>query len=58
MNLQHTAAGALMGWYLFVPPYVYPYNDRDLRVPVSQWRIVERFDTATLVKVVTTRNEG
>jgi hypothetical protein len=33
-----------MGWYLVVPPYVWPYNRRDLRVPVSRWKVVRRFD--------------
>ena len=48
MRLRHTAALALMGWYLIVPPYTLPYyNQRDLWVPVSQWKIVERFETAT-----------
>jgi len=48
MSIRHSAALALMGWYLIVPPYVWPYNQRDLRVPISQWKIVERFDTTTL----------
>lgn len=30
-----------------MPPYVWPYNQRDLRVPVSQWKIVQNFDTGT-----------
>ena len=47
MNLRHAAALALMGWYLTVPPTVGPYRRLDLRVPVSQWKVVQRFDTAT-----------
>jgi hypothetical protein len=47
MNLRQAAALTLMGWYLMVPPYVWPYSQRDLRVPVSQWKLVQRFDTVT-----------
>jgi hypothetical protein len=50
MNLGHAAGLTLMGWYLIVPPYVRPYRDSDLRAPLSQWKIVERFDTATACK--------
>ena len=46
MNVRHSAA--LVGWYLLVPAYTLPYyNQRDLWAPVSQWKIVERFETAT-----------
>ena len=47
MKIGHAAALALMGWYLIVPPYVWPYNERDLWAPVSQWKIVQRFDNPT-----------
>ena len=47
MNMRDAAALALMGWYLMVPPYVWPYSQRELWAPVSQWKIVERFETAT-----------
>ena len=48
MKLYHAAAVAFAGWYLIVPPYVLPhYNQRELWAPVSQWKIVEHFDTAT-----------
>jgi hypothetical protein len=47
MNLRHAAALALVGWYLMVPPTVGPYLRLDLRVPVSQWRVVQLVDTAT-----------
>jgi len=30
---------------------VWPYNQRDLRVPVSQWKLVQRFDTASACEV-------
>ena len=46
-KLHRAGALALMGWYLIVPPYVWPYSQRDLRVPLSRWKIVDRFDTAT-----------
>jgi hypothetical protein len=49
MNLRHATALALMGWYLMVPPFVH-YDPRELWAPVSQWKIVERFDTATACK--------
>ena len=48
MSLRHSAALALMGWYLMVPPYVWPYKQRDLTVPISQWKIVACFDTSNL----------
>jgi hypothetical protein len=47
MNLRHAAALALIGWYLIVPPYLAPFNYRDLWAPVSQWKIVQGFDTPT-----------
>jgi hypothetical protein len=48
MKLCHVAGPVLMGWYLIVPPYMLPhYNQRELWAPVSQWKIVQRFDTAT-----------
>jgi hypothetical protein len=47
MKLPHAAALALMGWYLMVPPTVGPYLRLDLSAPVSRWKIVQSFDTAT-----------
>ena len=47
MKLFRSGALVLMGWCLIVPPYVWPYNQHDLWVPVSQWKILERFDTAS-----------
>ena len=45
MNLRHTAALALAGWYLMGPPM-----NSDLKVddsaPISQWKIMLSFDTA------------
>jgi hypothetical protein len=36
-----------MGRYLIVPPYVWPYNQRELSAPVLEWKILQRFETAT-----------
>jgi hypothetical protein len=51
MKLYHTAALALVGWYLMVPPR---YGLEDLRqkvpthehAPLPQWTIVRVFDSA------------
>jgi len=55
MNLRHTAALALLGWYLLTPPIASvgskwnsatkeydPYTS----APLSQWQTVLTFDTA------------
>ena len=49
-KLCHTAALALVGWYLFVPPQTRTwwigqerYNDA---APLSRWTIERSFDTA------------
>lgn len=47
MRFRHAAALALVGWYLIMPPTVGPYLRLDKSAPVSQWKIVEHFDTAT-----------
>src|SRR5215469_6650420 len=57
-DLRHAATLTLVGWYLIVPPYVWPYSQRDLRVPISQWKIVQRFDTATPCEDYLLENEG
>ncbi len=41
MNLRHTAAFALVGWYLIVPPNV---DKPD--APLSTWNTIKVFDTA------------
>jgi hypothetical protein len=44
---RHTAALALLGWYLMMPT---PNGDNSLRyepqLPLSKWRIVQSFDSA------------
>lgn len=46
MNARHATVLALVGWCLMVPPYVSPYSQNELFAPVSEWRILQRFDTA------------
>jgi hypothetical protein len=45
MSLRHTAALALVGWYLMVPP---AQNDNDVQynAPLAQWTIEHVFDSA------------
>jgi hypothetical protein len=45
MKLCHAAPCVLVAWYLMVPPLVH-YDP--LELPVSQWKMVQRFDTATV----------
>jgi hypothetical protein len=45
MKPRHTAALALAGWYLMVPP-MYGHHEIDGDAPLSEWQIVESFDTA------------
>jgi hypothetical protein len=40
MTLRHTAALALVGWYLMMPP-------KDENLPLSKWRAVESYDAAS-----------
>ncbi len=45
MKPRHTTALALVGWYLMMPPL----DERgkvDKSAPVSQWTILQGFDTA------------
>jgi hypothetical protein len=44
MNPRHAAALALVGWYLMVPP-MYQHHEIDDKAPLSQWRIIQSFDT-------------
>jgi len=39
MNGRHTAALALLGWYLFTPP-------PGAEAPIAEWNHVGSFDTA------------
>jgi hypothetical protein len=55
MNLRHTAAVALLGWYLMTPPVHYDYSvDKkghqvvDDGEPLSKWKVAMAFDTARL----------
>ena len=41
MKTCNVAALALSGWYLIVPPV-----GGDASAPLSQWRTIDRFDTA------------
>jgi len=49
MKLRHTAALALTGWYLMVPPPEPSHSTLDARTkePLSQWVRVGTYDTAT-----------
>jgi hypothetical protein len=44
MNLRHTAALALVGWYLIVPPET--MQARDYLVPRAEWQKLGVFDDA------------
>jgi hypothetical protein len=48
--LRHAAALVLVGWYLLAPP-AYPATNGMLRwdatVPLSRWKMVKSFDSAT-----------
>jgi len=50
MNLRHTAALALVGWYLMAPPQKYrgdtPLVERKFDAPLNQWSIAKAFDEA------------
>jgi hypothetical protein len=50
MKLRHTAALALMGWYLFVPPQTRTWwigpERYDDAAPLSRWTIDRSFDKA------------
>jgi hypothetical protein len=47
MKLHHTAALALVGWYLMVPPPVLHSSvPVDLDAPLSKWRIFSIHDSA------------
>jgi hypothetical protein len=48
MKLGHTAALALAGWYLMVPPRVsdWPVLVYDTSAPLSKWHQGGSFDTA------------
>ena len=41
MRYLHVAALALLGWYVIMPPASSP----DPNVPLSQWKIVKKFES-------------
>ena len=45
MKLHHTAALAVAGWYLMMPPFG-SNGRRDDSAPLPQWKIRGSFDTA------------
>lgn len=45
LTIRHTAALALVGWYLMVPP-LSADKQIDLDAPVPQWEIEESYDSA------------
>jgi hypothetical protein len=54
MNLRHAAALALVGWYLMMPPLAGPNASNlrvDLTAKLSQWEIVDSFDSADVCRV-------
>jgi len=58
MKPRHSAALVLVGWYLMVPP-MYEHQRIDENVPLSEWKVMDSFDTAAecndfLTKVRTT----
>jgi hypothetical protein len=50
IKFRHTAALALMGWYLFVPPQtrIWWIGDKyyDAAAPLSRWTVERSFDKA------------
>jgi hypothetical protein len=46
MNLRHTAALALVGWYLMVPPLTSEEHHFNFNAPLAQWEQQGEFDTA------------
>jgi hypothetical protein len=43
MKLRHTAALALVGWYLLVPPLY--KGEVDEKAPVKEWTVLQSFGT-------------
>jgi hypothetical protein len=46
MTFRHTAALALVGWYLMVPPRESDNSAKLSSVPFEEWVYVDSFDTA------------
>ena len=47
VNLRHSAALALVGWYLMVPPREEGSSKLSLGVPISNWVHLDSFDSAS-----------
>ena len=47
MKLRHTAALALVGWYLLAPPLIGPRYTVKVDAPFSQWAIAQTLDIAS-----------
>jgi hypothetical protein len=61
MNLRHAAALALVGWYLMIPPEVYPgpNSSRVLMPPPFDrtWRVKATFNSANDCEVAREKHE-
>jgi hypothetical protein len=57
MNSRHTAALALVGWYLMTPPLT-KTGDVNLEAPLAQWKITNSFDTAIDCRTVLLQVQG
>ena len=62
MNLRHAAALALVGWYLMIPPEVYPgpNSSRVLMPPPFDrtWRVKATFNSANDCAVAREKHEA
>ncbi len=45
MKPRHTAALALVGWYLLIPPLVNAPYKVDTEAPLTSWKVSQTFDT-------------
>ena len=46
MRIRHTPAMALVGWYLILPPVLYPSRRVNPDAPITKWDHYQVFDTA------------
>ena len=46
MRIRHAAAFALMGWYLILPPVLYPSRQVNPDAPITKWNHYQVFETA------------
>src|SRR5262245_10010443 len=60
MKIRHAAAVVLTGWILMVPPDSTVPHSVDSEAPISRWRVIAEFDSAsdcqTAVAALKTRN--